>query len=78
MWASQHDTKRTWIIWDIITIAWLLNPNWVPSHLTRAPILTDELFWRQDPSRHIMREGHDVRRDEIFIDIYEKVASARD
>ncbi|MXY52041.1 MAG: hypothetical protein F4Y86_05860 [Gammaproteobacteria bacterium] len=78
MWASQHDAKRTWIIWDIITIAWLLNPNWVPTHLTRAPILTDELFWRQDSSRHIMREGHDVQRDEIFMDLYDKVAAAAD
>ena len=78
MWASQHDAKRTWIIWDIITIAWLLNPDWVPTHLTRAPILTDELFWRQDPSRHMMLEGHDVKRDEIFMDLYEKVAQAKD
>ncbi len=78
MWASPHDAKRTWIIWDIITVAWLLNPDWVPTHLTRAPILTDELFWRQDPSRHIMREGHDVQRDEIFMDLYDKVAAAAD
>ena len=78
MRSAEENAQRTWIIWDIITIAWLLNPDWVPSHLTRAPILTDELFWRQEPSRHLMREGHDVRRDEVFMDLYEKVAGAKE
>lgn len=77
MWASEGDARRTWIIWDIITIAWLLNPDWVPSRLTRAPILTDDLFWRHDSSRHMMREGFDVKRDEIFMDLYEKVGATR-
>ena len=76
MWAAEGNAQRTWIIWDIITIAWLLNPDWVPTHLTRTPILTDELFWRHDPARHIMREGHDVQRDDIFMDIYDRVAEA--
>ncbi len=27
---------RTWIVWDMINIAWLLNPAWVPSDLRRC------------------------------------------
>ena len=76
LFAAEPEGRRTWIIWDIITIAWLLNPDWVPTHLTRAPILTEDLYWRHDRRRHAMLEGHDVRRDEIFMDIYDKIAAA--
>ena len=65
---------RSWIIWDMITIAWLLNPGWVPSTLRRAPQLDDALFWRHPEGRHLMREGHDVDRDAIFHDFYLKLA----
>ncbi len=29
------------VIWDISTIAWLLNPAWVPTNLTHSPVLTE-------------------------------------
>ncbi|MDX1524161.1 MAG: nucleoside hydrolase, partial [Anaerolineae bacterium] len=28
---------RTWIIWDLINFAWLINPEWVPSQLVHSP-----------------------------------------
>ncbi len=74
MFAIQDTPRRTWVIWDIITIAWLINPDWVPTMLTAAPILDNELHWQKDESRHLIREGYDVQRDEIFIDIYNKLA----
>ena len=30
---------RTWIIWDLINIAWLIEPDWVPSYLIDAALL---------------------------------------
>ena len=76
MFAVEDAERRTWVIWDVINIAWLLNPDWVPTELTPAPILTDALFWRHEPGRHLMREAYDVRRDDIFIDLYDKLARA--
>ena len=67
---------RTWVIWDVINIAWLLNPEWVPSHMTRSPILTDDLYYQHDDSRHLMREAHGCNRDEIFRDFFKKLESA--
>ncbi len=76
MFALENTDRRTWVIWDIINIAWLINPDWVPTHITQSPILDDQLYWKHDDSRHAMREAHDVQRDEIFLDFYNKLAVA--
>lgn len=76
MFALEDTARRTWVIWDIINIAWLLNPNWVPSMMTTSPILKDDLYWQKDENRHLMLEAYDVQRDEIFLDLYDKLESA--
>ena len=44
-------TWRTWVIWDVINIAWLINPSWVPSSIIKSSTLNDELYWvRQNNS----------------------------
>jgi purine nucleosidase len=67
---------HTWVIWDLINFAWLLNPDWVPTHIVRSPILTDDLFWEHDPGRHLMREAYGVNRDAIFRDFFKKLQKA--
>lgn len=63
----------TWVIWDVITIAWLLNPAWVPSDFVPTPVLGDDRRWYSNPLRHLMREAYDVRRDAIFADFFRKL-----
>ena len=67
---------RTWIVWDMINIAWLLNPKWVPSDLRPSPVLDDSWLWQHPPNRHLMREAYDVNRDAIFHDFYVKLDGA--
>ncbi len=67
---------RTWVIWDVINIAWMLNPDWVPSQIMHSPILTDDLHWQHDPSRHLMREAVGINRDAIFRDFLTKLEQA--
>ncbi len=62
----------TWVIWDVINIAWLLNPKWVASDLVRAPILGDDRKWKP-ANAHLMREAYDVQRDAIFRDFFRKL-----
>ncbi|WP_299402072.1 nucleoside hydrolase [uncultured Roseobacter sp.] len=76
MFAISDAERRTWVIWDIINIAWLIDPDWVPTHLTTSPLLDENLFWEKHAERHQMREAHDVQRDEIFLDFYDKLAAA--
>jgi len=73
----QGHFGRTWIIWDLINIAWLLEPSWVPSFMTSAPYLSADCEWRRTgPRRHPMREALDINRDAIFRDFFQKLAAA--
>lgn len=67
---------RTWIAWDLINIAWLLNPEWVPSQLVQAPILDEQMYWQQANGRHLMREAIGINRDAIFRDFFRKLEKA--
>ena len=66
-------TWRTWVIWDVINIAWMINPSWVPSHVVPSPVLDDELYWRREGESFPMREAHGVNRDAIFHDFFIKI-----
>jgi len=76
MFAIEDTERRTWVIWDIIDVAWLINPSWVPTMRTSSPVLDESLYWQKDENRHQILEGYDVQRDEIFIDFYNKLAKA--
>lgn len=67
---------RTWVIWDMINFAWMMNPDWVPSQIMRSPVLTNDLYYRHDPQRHVMREAFGCNRDEIFRDFFAKLQKA--
>ena len=67
---------RTWVIWDLINFAWLLNPDWVPSEIVQAPILDDNMYWQQGNDRHLMREAVGINRDAIFRDFFQKLEKA--
>jgi hypothetical protein len=61
------------VIWDIATIAYLINDNWVPTELVDSPILTDEVTWSFNRSRHLIRYATFVHRDPIFRDLFTKL-----
>ncbi len=64
----------SWVIWDLICIAWLIRPEWVATELVRTPRLGDDRRWRAQPGRHLMREAHGVQRDAIFNDFFARLA----
>ena len=67
---------HSWVMWDLICVAWLLNADWVPSTVVPTPRLGNDLRWVHDPQRPLMREGHGVRRDAIFVDFLGRLARA--
>jgi len=75
---DYHDDHFGWskVIWDISTIAWLINPQWVLTEIVHSPILTDQLTWSQDRSRHFMRVAVHIDRDSVFRDLFRKVQAA--
>jgi inosine-uridine nucleoside N-ribohydrolase len=73
----QDHVGRTWVIWDLINVAWLLNPSWVPSKLMPTPRLGDDKYWHHDnPQTHMMREAIEIDRDGIFRDFFGKLERA--
>jgi len=63
------------VIWDVSTIAWLVNPEWVYTHLVHSPILTQDVTWSFDQSRHFIRSAYFMDRDKIFGDLFKKLSS---
>ena len=64
------------IIWDISTVAYLINPAWCPSSLVPAPCLTNEITYEQKPGRHSMRIVKFIYRDAVLGDMFEKIRKA--
>lgn len=64
------------VIWDIAVIAWLNNPEWCWSTLVHSPRLSEDLRWSIDTNRHFIRCVHFIRRDEVFRDLFSKIAQA--
>jgi len=78
IFRAYHADHFAWskVIWDIAGIAWLLDSSWVPTELVHSPILTDQLTWSVDRSRHFVRFATHVKRDPIFRDLFAKLAQA--
>lgn len=61
-------------IWDISSIAYLLNEDWVPTELIPSPILNDDFSYAQPPAgRHEIRAAWQIRRNPIFKDLFQKL-----
>jgi purine nucleosidase len=69
----DHASARMKPLWDLGPIAWLVQPAWCPSILTRSPVLHDDLSWGNQPSRHLIREIRDVNADAILNDFFAKL-----
>lgn len=64
---------RSKVIWDLIAVAWLVEPSWLSTELVATPRLDADLRWvtdREGAARHLMLEAYDVDRDSIFADLY--------
>jgi purine nucleosidase len=75
-YLDRHDVLSK-EIWDISTLAYLINDEWVPTELVHSPILTDQMTWSIDHSRHLMRQATFVYRDPIFRDLFAKLRDYR-
>lgn len=62
-------------IWDVVAIAYLINPSWVQTNLVHSPILTDQVTYSIDHSRHFIRMATSLNRDAIFRDLFNKLTA---
>lgn len=62
---------RSWVVWDIIAIAWLIDPQWAPTFETSRARVTERHTW--EPAGGRMHEAYRARRDAIFGDLLTKL-----
>lgn len=63
------------IIWDVATVGYVMNPNWLATRYETAPILADDMTWVLEEGRHTMRVCHYISRDHIFGDLFSKLVT---
>ena len=61
------------VIWDISTIAWLINPEWVPCSFVSSPMVNENDRYSFDQTRHLISCAFDVNRNAIFKDMYKRL-----
>jgi inosine-uridine nucleoside N-ribohydrolase len=79
IFKAYHGDHCAWskVLWDIATIAYLIDDAWVPTAIVHSPILTDQLTWSFDSSRHFIRSATFVHRDPIYRDLFKKLEKRR-
>lgn len=70
---NSKQPAYTKAIWDIGTIACLINESWMPHFTVHSPMVTDDLRWSHDLQRHMIRTTYHVERDIIINDLYHKI-----
>lgn len=75
IFKDYHKDHYAWskVIWDISAVAWAINPSWFETEIRNSPILTDQLTYSFDPTRHFYRVATALNRDKIFGDLFKKV-----
>ena len=63
------------VLWDVVAVAWLVNPAWVQTNLVHSPVMTDQVTYSTDRSRHFIRMAESFNRDAIFRDLFSKLAN---
>ncbi|MDF2938558.1 MAG: inosine/uridine-preferring nucleoside hydrolase [Paenibacillaceae bacterium] len=66
------------IMWDMTAIAYLVDPDLIPTHLVHSPVLTDQLTLSVNEGRHFIRCAYWVERDRIMGDFFRKLKGHAD
>ena len=61
------------VIWDISAVAYVIDPHWFSTEIRHTPVLTDQVTYSFDHTRHFYRVATFVNRDRIFGDMFRKI-----
>ncbi len=60
-------------IWDISTVAHLLDESWIPAEVVTSPMLTADETWERDSKRHPIKSAYWADRDPVFRSLFTKI-----
>ena len=61
------------VLWDMTSIAYMINSDWTPSQLVHAPTVTPYNTYSFDNNRHLIRMVYHIDRDAVFRDFFKKL-----
>jgi len=75
IFKDYHADHFAWskVLWDMTTIAYMINSDWTPSQLTHAPRVSETDQYMFNTNRHLMRMVYHIDRDAIMRDFFVKV-----
>ncbi len=78
IFRDYQEDQRGWAkeIWDLSAVAYLLEPTWAPCDWVHSPILTDQVTWSVDRTRHHIRSANFVYRNPIFRDLFDRLRAS--
>ncbi len=63
-------------LWDVVAVAWLLNPAFTDDRYEHSPIFEYDLRYAQDHTRHLISYVYHIDRDRIYEDLFQKLTSS--
>jgi len=79
--AAIHDSGiSTWtrVIWDVTAVGWLLDGDFMSDRLEHAPIPEYGNRYSFDPRHHFYRYVYSINRDNLFKELFDKLAKNGD
>jgi len=77
--AESYAAGKPWtrVIWDISTVAWLLNDHgrFIQDMLLHSPIPEYDHHYSQDQRRHFMKYVFQIDRDAVFEDMFRRLGN---
>jgi inosine-uridine nucleoside N-ribohydrolase len=76
--AAIHDSGiSTWTrpIWDVTTIGWFLEGDYMLDRLEHSPIPEYDHYYSFDNRRHFIRYVYHINRDKLFEILFEKLGA---
>jgi len=74
--AHTDSGLSTWtrVIWDVTAVGWLLDGDFMLDRLEHSPIPEYSHRYSFDPRRHLYRYVYHINRDNLFRELFEKLA----
>ena len=70
----RRKKMRSKPLWDLTPVAYVVNPEWVPTVRRVAPKINQDMTWAQpEADRHTCLVAYDVKCDSILMDFFEKL-----
>lgn len=66
------------VIWDIAVVAYITEPSSIQYEIRPTPLLTDQITYSFDGTRHLYKVGTHINRNKVFKDMFKRLRDYKD